>query len=345
MLWEQKDMKTLIIESCEKRMTADAVTSIVHVKNSLILRDYLGCDFVSHESEIPQAMEKSYDKIICAYSSPYMKYNKYLDILNNNPNAEMYWLVNDHDIEDSILLRKWLLMNHKQYHMICNNPREGYRGWILRKKLNGLTLNDWIKDWYTVNLNTLVFDEQAFYSTATVDKSDIIYYGTFRKHRIKDMLNYNGVNYVLSSSSKNHLKYKDAGIQARFIEKIMWTEKEADLFEPIGLRLKDYKYSIYLEDEHTHTNYAFMANRFYECVMNNVLMFYDSRCNLVIEKSGYAIDPFQVVKDGEELKQKMEMLDSDMQSYQHYLGIQQSNAEIIKSEKAYVLQTIKGIFQ
>ena len=336
-------MKCLIIESCEKRMTVDAITSIVHVKNSLILRDYLNCDFVSHESEIPKALEKKYDKIICVYSSPYMKYNKYLDILNNNPNAEMYWMVNDHDIEDSILLRKWLLLNHKQYHMICNNPREGYRGWILRKKLNGLTLNDWIQDWHTVNLNTLVFDEQMFFATLETVKEDVIYYGTFRKHRIKDMMDYNNVNMVLSSSNKNHAKYKNVGIQARFIEKIMWTEKEADLFEPFGLRLKDYKYSIYFEDEHTHSNYAFMANRFYECVMNNVLMFYDSRCQLVIDKSGYAIDPFQIVKNGEELKQKMEILDSDKESYQHYIFIQQSNAEIIKSERKQVLETIKKI--
>ena len=336
-------MKTLIIESCEKKLTAETVTSIVHVKNSLVLRDFLGCDFVSHETQIEQALNNSYDKIICAYSSPYMKYNKYLEILQKNVDAEMYWLVNDHDIEDNILLRKWLLWSNRPYHMICNNPREGYRGWILRKKMNGSTLNDWIRDWHTVNLNTLVFDEQSFFSSANTPKEDVIYYGTFRKHRIKDMLDYNDANMVLSSSSKNHIKYKDAGIKARFIEKIMWTEKEADLFEPVGLRLKDYKYSIYFEDEHTHTNYAYMANRFYECVMNNVLMFYDSRCQLVIEKSGYAIDPFQIVNNGEELKQKIEMLDSDNQSYLHYLDIQKSNVDKIKSEKQQVLENIKKI--
>jgi hypothetical protein len=88
-----------------------------------------------------------------------------------------------------------------------------------------------------------------------------------------------------------------------------------------------------------------MANRFYECVMNNVFMFYDSRCQLVIDRSGYAVDPFQIVKNGEELKLKMEMLNSDKQSYQHYLSIQQSNAEIIKSERKQVLETIKGILQ
>jgi hypothetical protein len=41
----------------------------------------------------------------------------------------------------------------------------------------------------------------------------------------------------------------------------------------------------------------------------------------------------------------MEMLDSDNQSYRHYLTIQQSNAEIIKKERKQVLETIKGILQ
>jgi len=338
-------MRALIIESCEKRLDSSTATSVVHVKNSLILRDYLGCDFVSHESEVAKALESNYDKIICAYSSPYMKYNKYLEILQKNTNADMYWLVNDHDMEDNILLRKWLLENNKPYNMICNNPREGYRGWILRKKMNGLTLNDWIADWHTVNLNTLIFDEEMFLKTFDSPKEDVIYYGTFRKHRIKDMMDYNNVNMVLSSSTKNHAKYKGAGIQARFIEKIMWTEKEADLFEPVGLRLKDYKYSIYFEDEHTHSNYAFMANRFYECVMNNVLMFYDSRCQLVIDRSGYAVDAFQIVKNSEELKQKMEMLDSDKSSYLYYLDLQRSNAVTIKQERQQVLQNIGKILQ
>jgi hypothetical protein len=339
------EMSTLIIESCEKRIDEKSTTSIVHVKNSLILKQHLQCDFVSHESEIAEAMQKQYKNIICAYSSPYMKYNKYLDILNNNPNATMYWLVNDHDIEDNILLRKWLLANNKPYNMICNNPRNGYRGWILRKKINGSTLNDWINQWHTFNLNVLIFDLPTFYDTINTDKEGIVYYGTFRKHRIKDMLEYNNVNYFLSSSTKNHKKYQDAGVNAKFIEKLIWEEKKRDMFEPVGLRLRDYKYSIYFEDEHTHTNYAYMANRFYECVMNNVLVFFDYRCQLVIEKSGYAIDSFQVVQNSNKLLEKMEMLNSDINLYLHYLDIQKSNVSKIQEEKLIVLNEISKVLQ
>lgn len=336
-------MNILIIESCEKIIDPKSPSSIVHVKNSEIIANYLGADLVSHQSQIQSVMQKKYDAIICAYGSPYMKYNAYLEILDANNNAKMFWLVNDHDVEDNILLRKWVIKHNKPYHMICNNPRSGYRNWILNKKMNNRKLNDWIHEWHTVNLNAMIFDENLFYKTMkTSERSNVVvYYGTFRKHRIKDMMEYNNVGYIISSSRKNHLKYQNAGIQARFIEKLQWFDKEPDLFEPIGLRLRDYKYSIYFEDEHTHSNYAFMANRFYECVMNNTLLFYDARCKLVIEQSGYKIDLFQIVKNGEELLEKITILAED--EYQTLLKVQQSNFEQIMSEKNSALETIKKV--
>jgi hypothetical protein len=336
-------VKILVIESCEKLIDPKSPSSIVHVKNSEIIANYLGADLISHQSQISSVINNQYDAIICAYGSPYMKYNAYLDILDANNEAKMFWLVNDHDVEDNILLRKWLIKYNRPYHMICNNPRSGYRPWILNKNMNNKKLNDWIDEWYTVNLNVMVFDENLFKQTMETSQksSDIVYYGTFRKHRIKDMLEYNNVDYFVSSSRKNHLKYQAAGIQAKFIEKLQWFDKEADLFEPYGLRLRDYKYSIYFEDEHTHTNYAFMANRFYECVMNNTLLFYDARCKLVIERSGYNIDPYQIVKNGEELAEKIAILAED--EYQTLLKIQQSNFDQIMLEKKQVLETIKNV--
>jgi len=336
-------MRTLLIESCEKKITDASTSSIVHVRNSQVISKALDFDFVSHQSEIDAALENKYDTIICAYGSQYMKYDNYLRILDNNLDAKLFWLVNDHDVEDNILLRKWLIKYNRPYHMICNNPREGYRGWILRKKMNGKTLNDWIDEWYTLNLNTLIFDEELFYKTLNTKKSDVIYYGTFRKHRIKDMLDYNTASYFLSTSKKNHVKYQAAGIDARYIDPIMWTDKESDLFDHTGCRLQDFKYSIYFEDEHTHKNYAFMANRFYEAVMSNSLMLFDSRCSLVIEKCGYAIDPFQIVKDGDDLNEKVDQLNSDDDSYKHFLSIQQSNVPLIVKEKQDVLQRINQI--
>ena len=330
----------LIIESCEKVIKDKNASSIVHVKNSCILKEELNCDLVSHESEIENALLKKYDAIICAYASPYMKYNNYLRILDNNPEAKMYWLVNDHDVEDNILLRKWALKHEKTYDMICNNPREGYRGWILRKNLNGKTLNDYIKNWHTVYLNTLIYEFQC----VKKQKSNIIYYGTFRKHRIEDLIKYNEADYYLSSSTKNHTKFKEAGIQANFIERLSWLNHENDLFDFNGVNLNDYKYSLYVEDKHTHDNYAFMANRFYECLMNNVVLFYDINCKSTLDKSPFFIDDYQIVQNGKELKDKTNQLDNNQDLYNKILSIQQSNNHMARMEKIDVLKQIKKIF-
>ena len=335
-------MRTLIIESCEKREIKSNYT-MVHVKNAVILRDYLGCDFISHAEHIPSVIDKSYDAIICVYASPYMKYNAYLEILDRNPEAKIFWMMNDHDVEDNILLRKWTIKYSKQYDMICNNPRSGYRDWILKKKVNEKTLNDWINNWYTVNLNTLVFDENKYLETKdNQSKDEILYYGTFRKNRIKDMKDYNNVSYRLSSNRRNHLKYQSAGITAKFIEKLVWDGSKCDLFEPVGMRLKDFMLSIYFEDEHTHENYAFMANRFYECLMNNTLMVYDYRCQRTIDLSGYNIHPRQIVKNGDELLELYSELKSDKGLYLELMTMQQSNAELVLKEKQEVLETIKN---
>ena len=334
-------MNILIIESCERKKDKIHQTCIVHVRNSIIIRDYLQCDMLAHMSEIPEYLDKKYDAIICAYASPYMKYNAYMEVLNNNPQAKLFWLVNDHDVEDNILLRKWSHENERTYDMICNNAREGYRGWILRKKSGGKLLNDWIKNWYTLNLNTLIFDEKE-YQNSNVPKEGIIYYGTFRKYRIKDMLDYNGLDYTLSASKKNHVKFKDAGVVASFEDKLDWEyQTKTQVF--FDKHLKDYKYSLYFEDVHTHDNYAFMANRFYEAIMYNVLMLYDYRCMVTISRCDYAIDDIQIVHNAEEAANLIYKLDNDPKEYNRLLKIQQSNVEKILREREDVLMGIKNI--
>lgn len=334
-------MKILIIESCEKKINRNfSDTSIVHVRNSIIIQNILQCDLISHVSEIESIINNTYDVIICMYGSPYMKYNAYMKIMEKNNSAKMFWLVNDHDLEDNILLRKWLIKYNTAYNMICNNPREGYRHWILGKNMHGKKLNDWINEWHTTNLNCLIYNEtnRKKYSDwfSFPDKNGCIYFGTFRKHRIKDMLEYNSANYVISTSKKNIQKYKEAGITTEFTNRLNWSIGDETLY--------NYKYSIYFEDIHTHTNYAFMANRYYESLMCDVLMFFDYRCNLVMDKSGYYIDEYLICKNGDELQGKIDELDCNPELYQKMLKSQQQNIEIIQSENKKVEMQIKNVF-
>lgn len=332
--------KVLIIESCENKIERNfKATSIAHVRNSVMIADYLNADLISVEDEIPSVINKKYDAIFCMYASGYMMYNKYLQILLNNKQAKIFWMVNEYSIPDNILLRKFVEKCEIGYDMIANIPRHSYKQSLLNLNINGILLNDWIENWYTVNLNCLIFDT-SFVRRVEVDlftnsKTDCLYYSTFRPDRIKDMLDYNTANYGISTSTKNVELFKQAGIVARFGDKLSWERGKETLY--------NYKYSIYLEDTHTHTNYNYMANRYYECLMLDVLLFFDHRCNLVIEKCGYKVDPFMIVKNGDELNEKMRFLDNDSESYEKLLNVQRSNTDAIIKEKQEVLKTIKDI--
>lgn len=332
----------LIIESCEKRLDVPVSTSVAHVRNSIIVSKELGWDLIGHESEISRVADKKYDAIICMYGSPYQKYQQYLKVLLNNPQAKMFWFVNDHDLEDNILLRRWLEITQQPYHMICNNPREGYRPWILAKNILGKKLNDWIDEWHTVNLNSLIFNMDEFEAGIQRPRTKgVVYYGTFRKWRMKDMLEFNGVPYHLSCSQKNFDKFLRAGVRGRWVDRMHWGKLGAGAEGRRQILLSDYKYTFYIEDEHTHDNYAFMANRYYEAVMNRTLMFFHSKCSKAVTDSGYDIPPFLMVDGANDLNAKMAELDSDREKYAFYLGIQCSNVPKIMQDRENALNQIK----
>lgn len=329
-----------MIESCEKKtVEADfSNTSIVHVRNSKIMESELGYKLITHMSQIPDVINDSWDHIVCVYASPYTKYKAYMEILEKNPDAKMWFLVQDHDLEDNVLLRNYVKATHKKYHTICNNPRSGYRHWILGKNLEGKKLNDWIDEWHTVNLNSLIYRELDRPNEPDL-RHGCLYFGTFRKHRAKDMFAFNGINdYTISSSTKNQSKYTEAGIQANFIDKLDWSEGKETL--------NAFKYSIYFEDLHTHTNYAFLANRFYECLMCNVILFFDAKCQNTIDearKTGYHIHDSFIAKDAADLNTKMDKINGSPAAYEWALEQQNKNKAVARQDRADTLNQIKTI--
>ena len=56
-----------------------------------------------------------------------------------------------------------------------------------------------------------------------------------------------------------------------------------------------------MEDIHTHKNYAFLANRFYEALMADVVILFDAECSNTIEKCGYPIHKDTII-DSDKLK-------------------------------------------
>jgi hypothetical protein len=332
----------LIIECKEAKIREDfSNMSVVHCRNSFIIASYLGADLISHETEIENTLKKSYSHIVCCYASGYMMYKKYFKILEKNKNADIFWLVNDHKVHDSPLLRMWIEKYQIKYDMISNNNRNAYDLGVLNYILSGKKINEWIENWYVLNLNCLIFDistkRRVKKNLFQESKEDCIYYGTYRQDRILDMLDYNSFDYCISTSKKNVSKYKQSGVLARYIKKLDWQIGNETLY--------NFKYSIYFEDSHTHTNYAFMGNRYYECIMLDVLVFFDYRCRQTIEKSGYRISEFCIVKNGEDLRNKISLLESNRLEYEQLINLQRSNYELILKEKEFVLRSLKNIFE
>jgi predicted glycosyltransferase involved in capsule biosynthesis len=153
------------------------------------------------------------------------------------------------------------------------------------------------------------------------------------------MAQFNGIkNYTISSSIKNQDKYQAANIQAEFIDKLDWT---------VGSEtLNNYKYSIYFEDIHTHSNFAYLANRYYETLMCDVLMFFDAKCIKTIEESrkmGYIIDDLLIVHNADEMNATVDFLEQNEKEYKKALNSQRKNIFIAEQHRTETLNRIKSI--
>ena len=252
-----------------------------------------------------------------------MPWREYQQILDANPEAQLYWLVNDHDLEDNQLLRWAIIERGRTFKVICNNSREGYRHWILGKTIADRTLNDFITEWHVCNLNCLIFREnwKPSYSWIATEKQPCIYYGTFRKHRAKDFTRWLHNPIVLSCSKKHYTKFSSVGCTSRMIAPLTW-EKGAE-------SLQQFKYSLYIEDDHTHTHFAFMANRFYEALMLGVVSVFSENTLTTIQKSGYAVES-AIIRD----------LNFSKLPHEELLASQQSLKPQITEERKSVLNGI-----
>lgn len=344
----------LIIESIGKPIEKDFSSTVVaHARNSVILSDIIDADIVTGDQDIHITEGKTYENIICSYASPYMKYKMLIDVVRNNPNAKLWWFVNDHDLEDNILLRNVLKETDGDRHfsMVCNNSREGYRSWVLNKKMKnskgelmGL-LNDFIDEWYTLNLNALIYnyhvpfdwkDKQQGLNLLGENSNESIYYGTMRKWRMEDFVEYQKADIVFSATQSTQRKLVNAGVMGyRFVPKLSWERGKEDM--------NKYMFSLYMEDEHTHDNYAHMANRFYEGLMFNNITLFDSKCQKTIDKSNFDIDDMYIVDGAEEYMDTVSLF-RDKKTFEDCLETNNFHKSIAEVEHRTVVEQLRTIF-
>lgn len=259
---------------------------MVHCRNALVLSRELGIDLIEGELDAYR-LDQPYDNIICNYASFYMPWEAYFDkLMTVQKEARLWWMVNDHDVEDNILLRNILKATNckRTYGVISNNTREGFRQWILRKWIEKekTRLQDCIDEWHTINLNALTFKDHRNDKPDTWFRHDMIpavYWGSWRKWRLPYFLKYSHPNVYFSTSPKNYRKLVENGCHYQYLPPLMWGDNGS---------LMGANATVYIEDQHTHNNYAYLANRFYEAISYGVTVGFDESCTNTVSHCGYS---------------------------------------------------------
>jgi hypothetical protein len=205
-------------------------------------------------------------------------------------------------------------------------------------------LDDFIEEWHTLNLNALIFnytrefdwkDKQKRINLLGENLNESVYYGTMRKWRLTDFLEYQKADIMFSATPRTQKKLINNGCtDYRYVDKLSWKRGQEDL--------NKYMFSLYIEDEHTHDNYAHMANRFYEALMFNVITLFDHKCQGTIDKSNFDIDPMFVVDGAEDYMKTVESL-RDPVAFENALGYNKQYQSIALQEHDDVVQALTNL--
>lgn len=255
--------------------------------------------------------------IIVSYASYYANFEEMRRIIEENKKARIFWLTNEYNLMPNGSLYK--IFRERNAEIIAN----------YEKKSNDIKC---FNKFHFINLNLLLFDDLK---RNIKKKYNIIYYGTFRPDREKYFKKYfKNEKIMLSTSNKNFKKFIDLGCRPRFINKLSWKERKETL--------NNFKYSLYIEDNHIHNNFNNLANRFYEALKTETVILFDYNCKNTLKKSEIKDCDFEkfLVKDFEELEK---IISEDR--YEEFLREQNKWKEIVRNEKEKMiekfLETIK----
>tara|TARA_R110000823_G_scaffold247173_1_gene370987 strand:- start:5 stop:937 length:933 start_codon:yes stop_codon:yes gene_type:complete len=285
-------MKIALIEiypnkKLDKKRAIDA-----HLRNAIIISEYLNADLLCVENDFKKALNKKYDVLILAFATHYAPFKLIKKLIEINKTAKKIVISNDVNFTSSI-------GGFNPYHLIA--------GYDCKKSKSELSAN-------TLNINLLLSKKP---NELIHKKYDCIYYGTFRKDRKQYFQKYLKNDLYLSTSSKNFKKFKHIGCNPKFINKLSWvSEKET---------LNLFKYQLYIEDVTTNNVFCNLANRYYEAGFCNNVVFFDVNCENTINKSELSYYKEQVeyyiVKSYEDLQSKIKECNKD---FEKHLAIQKS---------------------
>ena len=253
---------TLVIDS--HKGSKREPTDNLHWKNAKDISTALCADFIWSYPGVNDSIKAGYENIVFVHASHY-SYTDYAWI-SNSPNARIFYVTNEYNLGEP--RTAWMAAKEgRKYTVIANHPASVSK--VVKK---------YVLDWVNVNLNAICFNRESVISNRMIQPSGTVYYGSFRKDRSKYFKKYLSDGLIgVSTHSKNIDKFKQLGVTGPFTKRLSLSNGE----------LAVYKNSLYIEDETTHENYNYLANRFYEALSWGVLPVFDETCLGTLDKSGY----------------------------------------------------------
>lgn len=309
-------LSVAIIES--KKTKSDLPKSPIdaHLRNAYVLRDELSATILYNRNHLRENWDKHFDNVVVSYGTFYADIVPFLRWMEDRKNkSKFYFMSNEYNLIPNSSFYKFLKNNN--YSVIANHIEKG-------------TSVKEYDNFHTFNLNLLLFDGR---NAQCKKQYDLIYWGSYRPNREVYFKKYFNRDMMLSTSQKNLRKFRAIGCDAIGINKLNWDKHK----ETLNL----FKYTLYIEDVKTHNHYSHLANRFYEALQCNVLMFFDINTKKTTELAGLTVPDFYFVKDAKELKDKMKVADKD---YQKRLDQQAEWVDVALSERRILMNQLKELF-
>lgn len=275
-------MKPLLINSA--KISPSSITA--HTRNALILSKTFGIDLISTAEDAKALPREAYDTFIVVGAAFYPKTAEIEAWIRRGEVEKIVWINNEYQVSPN-----------SEYARLIKD----YPSLLISNVVQPANKCKGFDDFAHVNLNALLFDCKS----RPIDKRySLLYYGTYRPGRRVYLQKYFAESdFYISSSSKNIRKFHQlCGINARFCDSLNWEAGR----ETLNL----FNYSLYVEDEYTHSHFNFLANRFYECLACNVVQFFDESCRGTLEQSGYPLLERYFVGSQAELEEKAATFDA-----------------------------------
>jgi hypothetical protein len=290
-------MKLLIIDSHKGNRSTP---QNLHWLNASKIQAHLvsvghSVDLIWSYPDVNDTIHTGYDAIIFNHASRYSYISD--EWLVQNPQAKLYYTLNDYNLGEPVLLWSWVKKHGIKYDVIANHQADASK-----------VVTKYVDKWNIVNMNSLITETTSqvkSHSFFSYEKSKCIYYGTFRRDRTKYFQKYLTGNIIISTHSKNRSKFESIGITGPFSDRIDWNDGD----------LGNYKTLLYIEDETTHVDYSCLANRFYEAINYDVFPLFDSNCINTIRMSGYDIPDYAIVDSPRDVEYITNHLPSSHEDY------------------------------